>query len=139
MKKKFNINIGIVIDGTSSMKPYYAAVKDAIKESVEYFPPTAKVKVGVVIYRDYTDGDYVTECLPLTNPKYNSELAAFLDNGGKYGIKSAANDKTYTEALYKGIDTALDSFKFVDGESNILLVIGDCGNLHLIAVVQLKR
>lgn len=128
MKKKFHINIGIVIDGTKSMEPYYPAVKDAIKESVAYFPEKATVKVGVVIYRDYTDGEYVTEYLPLMPPKDNSALVSFLDNGGKYGIKSAANDKTYTEALYKGIDTALDSFKFVDGESNILLVIGDCGN-----------
>lgn len=128
MKKKFTINIGIVIDGTNSMEPYYAPVKEAIKESMSYFPQSANVKVGVVIYRDYADGEYVTEYLPLMNPKNNSMLASFLDTGGKYGIKNSPADRTNTEALYLGIDTALDKFKFVDGESNILLVIGDCGN-----------
>lgn len=128
MEKKFMINIGIVIDGTSSMEPYYPAVKEAIKESVSYFPQKATVKVGVVIYRDYADGEYVTEHVPLMNPKNNSMLTDFLDTGGKYGIKSSYADKTHTEALYKGIETAVDNFKFVDGESNILLVIGDCGN-----------
>ena len=29
--------------------------------------------------------------------------------GGKYGIKSGSADRTYEEALYCGIDTAIDN------------------------------
>ena len=56
------------------------------------------------------------------------DLKEFLMSGGKYGVKSSKQDKTAAEALYYGIDSALDFFKFNADESNILLVVGDCGN-----------
>lgn len=126
LKKLSNINIGIAIDGTSSMGAFYPAVKEAIKEGRKFFGKKYNVKVGVVIYRDYGDGEFVSEVFPLSNPD-NPNLDAFLDKGGRYGIQSR-NDRTYEEALYLGIDTALDRIGFKDGQSNLLLVVGDCGN-----------
>ena len=126
--KMMNINLAIVIDGTSSMEPYYPAVKEAIKEGCQAFSKDAKIKIGVVIYRDYTDGEFVTEVLPLRSSRNLSVLNQFLDTGGKYGIKSSRNDHTLTEAMYYGIGTALDKLDFKKEESNIMLVIGDCGN-----------
>ena len=127
LKELSNINIGIVIDGTSSMAPFYTAVKDAISEGRKFFDKNYNVKVGVVIYRDYSDGEYVTEVCPLTRPD-NPALEAFLDSGGKYGIKSHKSDRTLEEAMYEGIDTALDKLGFRSNQSNILLVVGDAGN-----------
>lgn len=127
LREMTNINIGIVIDGTSSMEPFYPSVKEAIKEGVKFFGDKYKVKVGVVIYRDYSDGDFLTETLPLTPPA-NPKLDMFLDSGGKYGIKSAKSDRTLEEAVYKGIDVALDQLGFRADQSNLLLVVGDCGN-----------
>lgn len=127
LKELTNINIGIVIDGTSSMAPYYAAVKDAIKEGRKFFGKKYSVQVGVVIYRDYADGEYVTEVFPLTNPD-NVKLDKFLDTGGDYGIKSHPSDRTLAEAMYQGIDVALEKLRFNPKQSNILLVVGDCGN-----------
>lgn len=127
LKELTNINIGIVIDGTSSMAPYYVAVKDAIKEGRKFFGKKYNVQVGVVIYRDYADGEYVTETFPLTRPD-NIKLDQFLDTGGKYGIKSHPSDRSLEEAMYKGIDEALDRLGFRPNQSNILLVVGDCGN-----------
>lgn len=126
LQQMTNINIGIVIDGTRSMEPYYPAVKNAIKEGVRYFGDKYKVKVGVVIYRDYTDEE-VTEVFRLT-PADNPKLARFLDTGGEYGIKSNSRDRTLEEAMYEGINVALDRLGFNPEQSNLLLVVGDCGN-----------
>lgn len=129
LEKLRNINLAIVIDGTSSMEPYYPAVKEAIKEGCKAFASDAKIKVGVVIYRDYDDGeDGLVEVLPMRSARNLSILNSFLDTGGKYGIRSSRNDRTLTEAMFCGINTALDRLDFVNGESNIMLVIGDCGN-----------
>lgn len=122
-----NIKIAIVIDGTKSMERYFPAVRDAIKEFNSYFSKNNKVQVGVLIYRDKQDGDYVTEMFPMTNPN-NPALADFLNSGGKYGIKSSPKDRSLEEALYYGIDKALDSFGFKPEHSNMMFVIGDCGN-----------
>lgn len=127
LRAKTNINIGIVIDGTNSMASYYPAVKEAIKKGCNYFGKKYKVKVGVVIYRDYTEGEFCTERLPLTPPE-NPKFAEFLDNGGSYGVGNSAADRTNAEALYAGIDEALDRLGFKPDQTNILLVVGDCGN-----------
>jgi hypothetical protein len=124
-----NIKIAIVIDGTRSMERYYAPVKEAIKQVTDYFDKAqqVKVKVGVVIYRDYADGDFATEIFPMTDPK-NPQLAKWLDSGGKGGVKSSPKDKTFEEAMFLGINTAIDKFNFNPKESNFMFVIGDCGN-----------
>lgn len=127
LRDMMNINIGIVIDGTSSMEPFYPAVKEAIKEGRKFFGNKYNVKIGLVIYRDYSDGEYTTEIIPLTRHD-NPKLDEFLDNGGKYGIKSSKNDRTKEEALYEGINVALDKLGFKQEHSNLLLVVGDCGN-----------
>lgn len=127
LREMTNINIGIVIDGTSSMEQFYPAVKEAIKEGRKFFENKYNVKVGVVIYRDYGDGEFLTELFTLTRPD-NPNLDTFLDNGGKYGIKSSRSDRTLEEAMYEGINVALDRIGFKPDQSNLLLVVGDCGN-----------
>lgn len=121
------IKIAIVIDGTKSMEKYYPAVRDAIKEFNSYFKKSDKVQVGVLIFRDKMDGEFATEIFPMTDPN-NPALAKFLTDGGKYGVKSSPKDKTLEEALFYGIDKALDSFGFNPNESNMMFVVGDCGN-----------
>lgn len=124
------INIVIVIDGTHSMKKYFEAVQVALNELNDYFTNT-KVNVGVMIFRDKEDKEYVTECFPeaggFVQPD-NPNLRKWLDTGGKYGLKSQAKD--YRESVYYGIDQAIDRFYPEDMSkfSNIMLVIGDCGD-----------
>lgn len=124
-----NMNLIIVIDGTKSMEPYYAPVKEAIKMGADFIRKGYTFKVGVVIFRDYADGQYMTEYLPMVS-KDDARLAKFLDNGGEYHIKSSPKDKTKEEALYQGISLALDHEKmgYRPDESNLMVVIGDCGN-----------
>ncbi len=129
LEKTQVINIGIVIDGTSSMKPYFSSVKDAIKEGCSRFGQSHQINVAVAIYRDKEDGDYVLETFPsagdFTNPT-NQNLMRFLDTGGKYGVKSVAPGDA--ESLYYGIKTAIEKFNYDPKNSNLLLVVGDCGD-----------
>lgn len=129
------LNLILVIDGTRSMGKYFSAVKDAIKEGCNYLMSDSeknqyKAKVGLVIYRDYADGEQgLIEYLPMSEVN-DIRLNEYLDNVGKYGAKSASADRTNEEALYKGLEVALDNQKMGYGktESNLMLVIGDCGN-----------
>lgn len=127
-----NINLIFVIDGTKSMKPYFASVKNAIKKSLDYFDTHKyNIRVGVVIYRDYADGEALTEVQPLV--RYNDvRLGKFIDEIGNlgYGASSAPGDHTHTEALFKGIEKALDakSLGYTPEQENMMMVIGDCGN-----------
>lgn len=57
LEKLLHLNLAIVIDGTSSMDPYFPAVEKAIKDGCAFFDKNKfKIKVGVLIYRDYADG-----------------------------------------------------------------------------------
>lgn len=130
LKEKSRINIIVVIDGTRSMDNFYAPMQKAVQEANRYFgSQNREVKVGVVIYRDYADGEYLTEIQPMVSPN-DARLADFLSKGGKYGIKSSPNDRTSAEALYKGLEVALDTQRmgYSAKNSNLMFVVGDCGN-----------
>lgn len=127
------VNIAIVIDGTSSMKPYFKSVQAAIDEFDKFFAADDKVNVGVLIYRDIEDNEGLVECFPSAGgftKTNNQKLRQWLANGGKYGVRSKA--KGNRECVFNGIDKALDQFfpatKDMKMQSNIMLVIGDCGD-----------
>lgn len=129
------LNMIFVIDGTRSMGKYFSAVKDAIKKGCEYLISDSEnnkytPKVGLVIYRDYADGEQgLVEYVPMSDVN-DVRLIEYLDNVGKYGAKSSSADRTNEEALYKGLEYALDAEKmgYKKEESNLMMVIGDCGN-----------
>lgn len=130
LEKRKIINLAIVIDGTQSMDPFFPATKKAILDGCNFFDAQKyDVRVGVLIFRDYADGEVdpkhgLVDMVPLDRVK-NVVNNSILD-GGSYGIKSS--EKTYTEALYYGMNYALDKFAFDKEQCNLMLVIGDCGN-----------
>ena len=128
------LNLIVVIDGTKSMEAFYEPVQKALLEACNGFGEEYIPRVGLVIYRDYADGkddseNGLVEYVPLSNPK-SSELAQYFRDGGLYHVKSSKNDHTYDEAVYNGIWTALDADEmgYTSEQSNLLVVIGDCGN-----------
>lgn len=131
MEESNKINLIVVIDGTSSMGNYYKPMQDAIQKAYETFGHQngVKVRAGAVIYRDYADGKYMIESVPMTDPN-DERLREFLANGGEYGIKSSPRDRTSAEALYQGLNAALDAEKmgYSKLNSNLMFVVGDCGN-----------
>lgn len=132
LKDLSTVNLLIVIDGTSSMKGYFEAVQKQIMAANAFFSAQSannNVRVGIVIYRDYPDGKYVAQHLPLRPCSSNDkELKEFLETGGGYGIRSVA--KTAEEAMFNGINMALDSklMGYNAQQSNLMFIIGDCGN-----------
>ena len=130
-----NVNLIIVVDGTQSMEPHFKSLYGAIKEACEkYADAKYKVKLGLVIYRDYKDvinGDscYI-ERVPMS-PMNDQKLFSTFETGGKYGIKSSLHDD-YAEVLYEGLYAALDEkkMKYSKEESNLIIVVGDCGNRY---------
>ncbi len=125
------INIIFVIDGTNSMQPYFASAVESINKAKANFQlEDVVVKIAAVIYRNKKDGQYETEYRSLIDINRSSELSSWLAKGGDYGVKSAERIVEH-ESLYAGLELALDKDKigFQREASNIMLVIGDCGNL----------
>lgn len=130
LEKVDNLNLIIVIDGTKGMDKYFKATKTAINMAAVALKEKKNLQVGLVIYRDYADGeDGLVEYLPLLD--YNDELLSdYFRDGGEYGINSAATDKTNEDALYVGLEYALDKkAMFYDSVSNnLFIVVSNCGN-----------
>ena len=125
------VNVILVIDGSQGMEKFFHYAEEAVNRAENFFRKDKverTVKVGGVIYRDYVDGQYLTEILPMTSPD-NSRIKWFF-NGGEYGIKSSSNKKSDFNALYKGIEAALNTKKmgYSPDNCNLMFVIGDAGN-----------
>ncbi len=128
------LNIIIAIDGTKSMEAFYEPVQQAVVDACAGLGGNYTPRVGLVIYRDYADGkddpeNGLVEYVPLCEPG-SPELAKYFREGGLYHVKSSKNDRTFDEAVYNGIWTALDmdEMGYTKEQSNLLVVIGDCGN-----------
>ncbi len=127
--KTKNLNLIVVVDGTKSMDKHFAALQPAIIDACRrYVSDKYQLRLGLVIYRDYAEKEYLVEQFPLTEIT-DARLTDKFATGGDYGINSSDGDD-YSEALYVGLDAALDTTKmrYSKDESNLLIVVGDCGN-----------
>ncbi len=118
-----NINILFVIDGTQSMKDYYPAVARSVSRIVENneFTKLGNLRFGAVVYRDYPDLEASVEIKEIS--RNTEELLDFLSREDM--CKSKDND--LPEALYNGLIN-IENAGFVEGQSNIVVLIGDAGN-----------
>ena len=120
-----NFNVVFVIDGTKSMGHYYQPIANAIANSVRALSASRskhKLKFAVVIYRDFLEGEHLTEIKRLTNDA--NDVINFLQN-----VRTDYdNDKDYPEAVCYGLKTALTSLGLTAKESNFIFLIGDAGN-----------
>lgn len=122
---KRNVNIVFVIDGSTSMKPYFSSVAQAIKSTMPKLASRGtrnKFKFGAVIYRDYDEGQRLTQVMPL-HSNYD-RVATFLDPNEARD----ENDKDTPEAVFYGLLKALRATGLNPKETNILMLIGDAGN-----------
>lgn len=115
-------NIIFAIDATSSMTPYYSSVARSLNEVVNSSKEqNHKVKFGLVIYRDYADGNNAYDYEPLTTD-YES-FKRKLNN-----VKCMSKDNDKPEAQYNGLINGLNALNLNPKESNVVVLIGDCGN-----------
>lgn len=123
--KRRNINIVFVIDGSSSMQPYFGAVSSAVNESMTEITASYtknNIRFGAVVYRDLAEAERMIEVFPVTN-KHN-RVSQFLD-----AIEAKdVNDTDTPEAVNLGLKTALRQTDLQPDETNIIVLIGDAGN-----------
>lgn len=126
-KAKRTINIILVIDGTSSMQPYFGSVGAALDRSMDKMSSRYQannIQFASVVYRDKAEGHRLTEVRPLTNDY--KEITLFLNSVEAKDYY----DQDAPEAVYYGLKTALRQTGIKRGETNVVILIGDAGNHH---------
>ncbi len=121
-----NVNIVFVIDGTNSMGPYYQSVINSVERIVRIFEQTAdaskELRFGYVVYRDYLEGNRLTEQRQLTSN------AGLIMNALRNVDARDYHDIHAHEAVYYGLRKAISEVFTDPDETNILIHIGDAGN-----------
>jgi hypothetical protein len=124
-KLQSNVNIVFVLDATSSMRPYYKSIANSLEKVIDNNQKIIKsnLKLGVVVYRDYADGKSAYDLQPLTTDFKKVKKVI-----NSTTCKSLDSD--LPEAQYNGLINGINEIGFNANESNIIVLIGDCGN-HL--------
>ncbi|MBP7508698.1 MAG: hypothetical protein KA807_12830 [Prolixibacteraceae bacterium] len=123
--KTRKINVVFVVDGTESMGKFYESIASGIRTSVNNLQledTQNRFSFGAVIYRDFAEGENKVELRQLTE-NYKEIIEFFNIARTDY-----SRDKDLPEAVFFGLKTALTQLGIKKGESNFIVLIGDCGN-----------
>ena len=122
-KLQSNVNIVFVLDATASMLPYYSSIAKSLQKVIDNNKKIieSNLKVGLVVYRDYADGKSAYSVNKLTT---DINLVKKIINS----TNCRSKDNDLPEAQFNGLINGLSQVGFKSGESNIVVLIGDCGN-----------
>jgi len=123
--KTRKINVVFVVDGTESMGKFYESIASGIQTSMNNLQledTQNRFSFGAVIYRDFLEGENKIELRPLTE-NYREIIEFFNIARTDY-----SRDNDLPEAVFYGLKTALTQLGVRKGESNFIVLIGDCGN-----------
>tara|TARA_B100000767_G_scaffold238772_1_gene233692 strand:- start:17735 stop:20101 length:2367 start_codon:yes stop_codon:yes gene_type:complete len=122
-RKSANTNIVFAVDATSSMSRYFNAISKSVKKIIEENDKLLQhnLKFGLVFYRDYPDGKKAYEYTPLTTDF--EKVIKRINSTTTY-----SSDSDLPEAQYNGLLNGLNNVGFDPSESNVVILIGDCGN-----------
>lgn len=124
-KKQKNFNVIFAVDATNSMDPYLLSVGKSLQRIIDnkegFNDDDINVRFGLIVYRDYPDGDEALVVEPLTNDHQRIKIAI-----DQTEAKSIAVPRS--EAVYHGIVEGLKKINPPKDESNIVVLVGDCGN-----------
>ena len=122
-----NVNVIFVIDGTSSMVPYSRAIQTAIRETMrDLLKSTNNYRFGALIYRDASEGNANTINYTRDLSSNYNGVTSLLSRYMTPTFNRCNNDPE--EAVFYGIKKAVERFDPPAGESNFVILIGDCGN-----------
>ena len=118
-----NINVIFVIDATSSMKPYFQSIANALSDIMNrnYNYP---MKTGVVLYKNYNDANKITY----------KKLTSKIDDVSSFIARNQETigtvDADDYAAMFSGLETALDTraMGYERDQTNFIILIGDAGN-----------
>ncbi|MCC5917535.1 MAG: VWA domain-containing protein [Cryomorphaceae bacterium] len=124
-KKQKNFNIIFIVDATNSMDPYLRSVGKSIQRIIDnkdgFNDEDISVRFGLIVYRDYPDGEDALVVEPLTNDHQRIKIAIDRTEAKSIAVPRA-------EAVYHGIVEGLKKMNPPSDESNIVVLVGDCGN-----------
>jgi hypothetical protein len=123
--KTRKINVVFVVDGTQSMGKFYKSIASGIQTSVNNLQledTQNRFSFGAVIYRDFLEGENMIELHQLTE-NYREIIDFFNRARTDYN-----RDNDLPEAVFYGLKTALTQLGIRRGESNFIVLIGDCGS-----------
>ena len=122
-RKSQMTNIVFAVDATASMRPYFSAVASSINEIIKNNERLNQhqLKFGLVIYRDYADGNDAFSYESLT-----SDFERIQNKVNNTVCQS--RDRDLPEAQYNGLIKGVNALNLDPTESNVVILIGDCGN-----------
>ena len=126
-RKQNNTNIIFAIDATASMLKFKEDVAGTVTTIVNENEKLGlnELKFGLIVYRDYKDGrDPRAPAYQVYQLTTNYEEIKEKIETTIYQSK----DKDLPEAVYNGLINGLNEMNIDENESNILVLIGDCGN-----------
>ena len=127
LQRKSNVtNIVFAVDATSSMGIYFPSVARSVSNIIknnDKLNQNNKLKFGLIVYRDYADGKdaYRVDALTTNYEKIQNKIRNTV-------CKSSPRDKDKEEAQYNGLIKGINQINFNRNESNVVILIGDCGN-----------
>ncbi len=123
------INLVFVIDGTKSMATVFQPVINALNSSIisinkKYFGSNNlnKIRFAAVIYRDAADKE-LGQDIEICRLGSSNDVIEFLSKVQVGGI-----DNDYPEAVNYGLQNGIRSTGIKQGETNLIVLIGDAGN-----------
>lgn len=123
-KKLQKVNVVFVVDGTSSMKNYYRPMAQALIAAMNRTElQGTTLNFGAVVYRNYADekeGRLIESKTLSTDYK---GLANWLNN-----IECRSIGQGHYEAMYNGIEYAIDKMRWNKDNANFLILVGDAAN-----------
>ena len=121
-----NINIVFVIDGTTSMGPYFNSISSAINSSMRDLEESFiknTLRFAIVVYRDKASGDSF-----LIQDKELCSYTEAIDFLSSISAGYDASDPDYAEAVNYGLNSALRNIELAPNQTNIIILVGDAGN-----------
>jgi hypothetical protein len=138
------VNILFVIDATQSMEDYSPSVRTGVREAMIKIAERIEENVsgqdanksysfGAVLYRD-ADMEALVEKAPGQMTDKWQDISDWIENRLKLENNNpppdGEPDEDLEEAMFYGINYALDRYPFDPKQSNYLILVGDCGD-HL--------
>ncbi|MBN1925852.1 MAG: hypothetical protein JW798_08455, partial [Prolixibacteraceae bacterium] len=122
-----NVNVIFVIDATSSMVPYSAAIQNAITGTMRsLIKGQNNFRFGLVLYRDAHEGNSnVIQYTRELTSNYN-QINTYLKRYMSPTFNRCNPDPE--ECVFYAIKKAVERFDPPVGESNFVILIGDAGN-----------
>jgi len=127
--KRNNVNLLFVLDGTRSMKDFGPAIARSIKNFLrkQLGETDDKYRFGLAIYRHYDDEEVpkapLFEFIPLQAEA--NDIIEKLES-----LKYDSRNKPHPESHYYGMKEAIKQAKFDKKQTNVLILVGDAGNIR---------